>query len=280
MNKRNRVILVMADAVGYQAASDRCGYLGNLVERGLAAKYKVKGELPALSKPMYETIMTGLTPAAHGVTTCEYRGGSTSPNLFSLTRQYNRKNAAAAYGWICELYNGTEVFNKFTDRFRLNNRNGDIDQGIFYMDDFYPDSHVYADADYLLRAFSPDFLLVHPMGADTQGHLHGASSLAYQCSVENSINCLSYYLPFWLGEGYSVLFTADHGMDDLGTHFGDTEQQRNVPLYIVSDAVEKGNFSDHDISQLNIAPLVCSILGIPRAEGMLDPSKEIRGLTV
>jgi hypothetical protein len=44
--------------------------------------------------------------------------------------------------------------------------------------------------------------------------------------------------------------------------------------------VEKGDFSDHDISQLNIAPLVCSILGIPRAEGMLDPSKEIRGLKV
>ena len=37
-------------------------------------------------------------------------------------------------------------------------------------------NHVFADADVLLRRHSPDFLLIHPMNIDNEGHRHGGSS--------------------------------------------------------------------------------------------------------
>lgn len=57
----NKVILVLSDALGYDAAVAGMGYLGHLVDVKLASLYKVIGELPSMSRPMYETIHTGLT---------------------------------------------------------------------------------------------------------------------------------------------------------------------------------------------------------------------------
>lgn len=62
--------------------------------------------------------------------------------------------------------------------------------------------------------------------------------------------------------------TADHGIDELGIHGGNTDIQRTVPLYILSGRVKKGDFTDHIISDLEIAPLVCRLLGIKPSEGM------------
>ena len=269
-----KVILVLIDALGFQAASDRCGYLGHLTEYGQCAKYRVKGELPAVSRPMYETVMTGLPVYRHGITTNAYMGASRFPNIFSLCKQHGLKTAAAAYMWMAELYNGTPAYDVRFDRFQIH-RGGQIDYGIFYCEDAYPDTHLYADGYYLSQAYQPDFLLIHPMGVDFAGHQAGSDSFAYQHAVENSMKALAFYLPIWRQQGYSVVITADHGMDGLGIHCGDTAIQREVPLFILSERVKAGDFSDGMISQLNVAPLVCMLLGIPPGPEMIDPQKHI-----
>ena len=43
---------------------------------------------------------------------------------------------------------------------------------------------------------------------------------------------------------------------------------REVALYIFSDKVENGRFEENYISQLNVAPLVCKLMGVPATEGM------------
>ena len=53
-------------------------------------------------------------------------------------------------------------------------------------------------------------------------------------------------------------------------HGGNEAIQREVPLYIVSDRVVPGDFSDHCISNLNIAPLICDLLCIPRGKAMIE----------
>ena len=56
--------------------------LGHLVEARLASLYKVIGELPSMSRPMYETIHTGLPVFEHGVVSNIVVRRSTKPNVF------------------------------------------------------------------------------------------------------------------------------------------------------------------------------------------------------
>ncbi len=52
----NKVVLILSDALRYDIAVANMGFLGHLVESKLASLYKVTGELPSMSRPMYETI--------------------------------------------------------------------------------------------------------------------------------------------------------------------------------------------------------------------------------
>lgn len=272
----SKVILVMIDALGFESAWDRCGYLGHLVEIKKGAAYRVRGELPAQSRPMYETVLTGLPVSVHGICTNAYTGASTSSNLFSIAKAHKKTTAAAAYKWISELYNQTSAYNERTDRFQLSGGRGDIDQGIFYHDDGYPDSHLYADGDFLARTYRPDFLLIHPMNVDYMGHKAGKGSREYEHAAECTMMYIAWYLDAWREMGYDVLVTADHGMDALGIHYGDTPLQREVPLFVFSDRVQPGNYTDHTISQLLVAPLACALMELPPAPGMQAPFPTIK----
>lgn len=267
MNKK--VILVMIDAQGFDTAVQRAGFFEHLAEAGLAAKYRVQCGLPSSSRPMYETILTGQPVHAHGIYSNQIVRRSRCENLFSLTRAHGRSNAAAAYGWIAELYTDHAPFDLFCDRMCLQG-SGDIDHGIFYCEDAYPDSHLYADAEMLRQMYQPDFMLVHPMNVDDQGHKFTALSREYGHASEISFDQLAVLFDRWRADGYDILITGDHGMDTLGMHGGNEAIQREVPLYIVSDRVVPGDFSDHCISNLNIAPLICDLLCIPRGKAMIE----------
>ena len=60
----SKVILVMSDALRYDIAAKNMGFLGHLVETKQATLYKIIGELPSMSRPMYETIHTGMVTSA------------------------------------------------------------------------------------------------------------------------------------------------------------------------------------------------------------------------
>ena len=78
----NKVILVLSDGLGYDTAVEGMGFLGHLVESKLASLYKVAGELPSISRPMYETIHTGLPSSEHGIVSNSIVRRSTNPNIF------------------------------------------------------------------------------------------------------------------------------------------------------------------------------------------------------
>lgn len=78
------------------------GYLEHLIDYKKGAKYKVKGELPSLSRPMYATLLTGTPVFSHGITTndtlrtldcdnvfslCQKQGGKTRSRRLSLVRR-------------------------------------------------------------------------------------------------------------------------------------------------------------------------------------------------
>lgn len=273
----SKVIFVLADACGYDAATENMGYLEQLKEQGLCAKYRVLGQLPSMSRPMYQTLMTGLPSNIHGTVTNAYRGEGYPENLFQMCSDAGLSTAAAAYHWFSELYNKNGPFQLFTQRYQLDGK-GAIQYGIFYSRDSYPDSHIYADAEFLRCEYNPDFLLIHPMGIDDSGHREGSESDAYKSAVMNNSELISEMLPKWQQAGYDVVITADHGMDKMGMHGGNTHMQREVPLYILSQQLKMGDFTNNTISHLSIAPLICKLLGIEKGNKMQEIEVEIEGL--
>lgn len=265
----SKTILILLDACGFNAATQNLSYLELLTEQNKCAKYRVLGQLPSSSRPMYQTLLTGVPATVHGTVTNAYRGDGYPDNIFRLCRDAGLVTAAAAYNWFAELYNSTGAFQLYNQRYQLNS-SGAIQYGIFYRDDSYPDSHLYADAEFLRTQYHPDFLLIHPMGIDFWGHQKGSESDSYLDTVMNNGEIISTLLPGWLEDDYNIVITADHGMDSLGRHGGNIPMHREVPLYIISKKVGAGDFSLNRISHLSIAPLVCRLLGIPLAEKMQE----------
>lgn len=262
----DKLILVLLDGCCYDTATENLGYLEHLVSVGKGSKFRVMGELPSMSRPMYETLMTGLPVHWHGITNNQMIRGSNQISLFDLCIDHNLTTAAAAYYWISELY-VRAPFRSVADRIQFKT-DFKIQNGIYYFEDHYPDSHVYSDAEYLRQQYQPDFLLVHTMNIDDAGHKFGSNSKEYHSAAAMENIYLSTVLPTWTEAGYQVMVTADHGMNGYHLHGGNSEQQRAVPLYLFSDKIRKKADTDHHISELYIAPIVCRMLGIEPSSGM------------
>ncbi|MDO4494138.1 MAG: alkaline phosphatase family protein [Clostridia bacterium] len=275
---KNKVIFVLVDALGFDVATKHFGLMEHLTEAKKCAKYKMKGELPSISRPMYETLMTGLPVWKHGILSNEIVRPSAFENLFSITKAAGKVNAVAGYMWMLELYGAIgRRFDLSKDRFCLNG-SGDIMHGIFYQSDFYRDDHLFSDADFLMESYQPDFLLIHPMGVDEFGHMHGSDSKEYSAYAAMNCDLIAQRFTRWTELGYQIVVTGDHGMDPLGLHEGNEPIQRDVPLYIVSDRVEGGDFTaDPGVTSLCCAPLTLELLGLPRGKDMIEPNM-IRGL--
>ncbi len=268
----SKVIFVLSDGLRYDTAVAGMGYLGHLVEARLASLYKVIGEVPSMSRPMYETTHTGLTASEHGIVSNLVVRRSTKPNIFQSAVHAGKVTAAAAYWWFSELYNRAP-YDRVMDR-EVDDDSLLIQHGRFYTQDEYPDVELFATAAMLVRRFKPDYLLVHPMGMDYVGQLHGASSAEYRTRATRQDMWLAPHINDWLSGGYTVLLSGDHGMNVDGYHGGTTPDVREVPLFVIRpEAAGKGD-TGQVISQLQIAPTICRLLGVPIPETMRHPPFE------
>ncbi len=256
-----KVILILSDALRYDTAVASMGYLGHLVETRQASLFKVTGELPSMSRPMYETIHTGLPSSQHGVVSNLVVRRSSQPNLFELAQSAGKTTAAAAYYWFSELYNRAP-YDPVEDR-EVDDPSLPIQHGRFYTQDAYPDLESLHTAAMLVRRFQPDYLLLHPMGLDYTGGIYGADSPEYRNHAIHQDMFLSAQLVEWLTGGYTVLVTGDHGISADRSHGGTTPDVREVPLYVIRPELTGKGDSGVTLSQLQIAPTICNLLGIP-----------------
>ncbi|WP_078551815.1 alkaline phosphatase family protein [Bacillus alkalicellulosilyticus] len=263
----SKLAFIMIDGLRYDTAVSHMGYLHHLVENQKASRFKVKSELPAMSRPLYEVLLTGTPPYINGVTNNQVVRLSTQESLFHLTKKHSLRNAVAAYYWVSELYNQAP-FSMVTDRIQ-ENENRPIQYGMFYWEDHYPDSHLFSDAHYLLSQHNPDFLYVHSMNVDDSGHKFTADSKEYRNRVIAVDVILSTVVPKWIEAGYQLIITADHGMTEDGMHGGNSKADREVPLFVISDKTEP-LVHEQEISQLQLAPLACKLLDIPPSPAMQE----------
>jgi predicted AlkP superfamily pyrophosphatase or phosphodiesterase len=262
-----KTIFILIDGCGDAVAKNHFGYLEHMAEAGAMARYTVRGELPSSSRPIYETLLTGLPVSKHGITGNLVCRNSRSQNVFSLCRENDRATAAAAYYWVSELYSHAP-FVRAKTRIQLKTDTS-VQNGIYYFEDSYPDSHVLCDGAYLIGAFAPDFTMIHTMNIDDAGHRFGEGSGEQAACAMKLDAALSASVPVWIKEGYHIVVTSDHGMDEHGTHGGNRESLRVLPLYIYSSRA-RPVMGGETVSQLSVAPLLCHILGIPKGNEMAD----------
>lgn len=90
----SKTILILSDTLRYDAAVESMGYLGHLVESNLASLYKIVGELPSMSRPMYETIRSGLSTSEHGIVDNSVVRLSTKPNVSQAAKDAGKVTVA------------------------------------------------------------------------------------------------------------------------------------------------------------------------------------------
>ncbi|OFV83505.1 MAG: hypothetical protein A2W26_01095 [Acidobacteria bacterium RBG_16_64_8] len=256
-----KAVMVVSDALRDDTARRQMGYLEHLVEASRATRYTVVAELPTMSRPLYETLHTGVPVSVHGVTNNLVVRRSIVPNVFEHAVAHGRSTGASAYGWFSELYNRVP-YDRILDR-EVDDPTLGIQHGRFYMEDNMPDREVFLAGATIVGKFQPDYVLIHPMGMDYLGEAHGADSPEYRNNAIFQDMALANLIPAWLERGYTVLVTADHGINTDKLHGGTLPDVRHVPLYwIPVDGKGEGD-TGRQISQLGVAPSLCRLLDLP-----------------
>ena len=264
----NKMILVLSDALRYDVAKDNMGFLGHLVEKKLATLYKIDGELPSMSRPMYETIHTGMPSSEHGIVANSIVRLSNKPNLFQTLKQAGKVTAAAAYYWYSELYNRAP-YDRINDK-EVDDESLNIQHGRFYTEDEYPDVELFASAAHLVRTHSPDYLLIHPMGMDYHGETFGSDSREYRNHAIYQDSRLAPLILEWKERGYTIIVTGDHGINRDGGHGGTTPEQRVVPFYVIPAHGRGRGLVDEPMSHFRIAPTILKFLSVPIPKSMKE----------
>lgn len=271
----SKVILFVCDALRDDIAAQHMGYLEHLVEAKKATRWTVIGELPSMSRPMYETLHTGVTSSVHGVVNNSVARTSIMPNVFKLAVEAGKTTAAAAYYFFSELYNRAPY--DIVRDFQTDDESLPIQHGRFYRSDEFPDLELFALGAMLMTRFTPDYLLIHPGGLDLIGEREGGDSQAYRKQVIYHDDKISSMLPKAHALGYTVLVTGDHGISDSaavgvgGVHGGPLAQARRVPLYFLPPDMTGCGRIEEPVSQLSVAPTVLSLLGLAQPDTMTAP---------
>jgi predicted AlkP superfamily pyrophosphatase or phosphodiesterase len=118
-----------------------------------------------------------------------------------------------------------------------------------------------AQANTLVRQFSPDYMLIHMCAGDTLGHLYTSDSPEYRRQAWTSDNALARVMPNWLDLGYQIFVTADHGMNTDGQHGGNESLTRDVAFYYFGQLPNTVN-TDEVLDQRRVAPTIFQTIGV------------------
>lgn len=261
-----KVILVILDALGHDAAVENCGWLEGLVESRQARRWRMRSALPSLSAPIYETLHTGTPPAVHGIRSNDHVPLSKGPHVFGVARAAGRKTAAVAHYFFSELYNRSP-WQALRDA-EVDDPDLAIQHGRFYSERGYQKFNLQLPSEHdlcvrttlAIRRHQPDYLLLHSFSIDAVGHGYGADSREYRKQVWMVDNALAEFLHLWTEAGYRVLITADHGMTPDGRHGGNSEAERMVAFYDVGHP--EGGVAEATADQLAVAPTILKLMGL------------------
>ncbi|CAG9859115.1 unnamed protein product [Phyllotreta striolata] len=112
---------------------------------------------------------------------------------------------------------------------------------------------------------SGNVYFLHLLGIDTAGHGYKPHSSQYEDNiklVDSRIETITKLFNTVYNESENVfVFTADHGMTDWGSHGTGTDHETQTPLIAWGAGVRRNN-TRQDVKQIDLAPLLASLIGI------------------
>jgi predicted AlkP superfamily pyrophosphatase or phosphodiesterase len=259
-----RVVLVLIDGLcpdGLREASTPV--IDGLAVGGFFDAH-VRTVMPSISLPCITSLITGVSPAQHGVLTNEWLPSQPlRPGLFDLVHAAGG-SAASFYNW---------------EPLRDLSRPGALTASWFRATCDDPlgggDRELTEAAADWLRASPSTLTFVYLGNADVAGHAYGWMSKVYLEAVANADRCVGRVLEC-VDERTVVLVTSDHGGHEQ-VHGTDCPEDMTVPWVIAGPGVDVDHTSARPISILDVAPTVLSLLGIQVPSGMTGAPVAVAG---
>jgi predicted AlkP superfamily pyrophosphatase or phosphodiesterase len=227
---RRKALLVGIDGLRIDVAleSGAAPALAGLVARG--ALHRMSMAAPTWSGPGWSTILTGATPAEHGVVDNSFHGNTLSRNVDLLSRAFyadQSRSTFAAVSWppLADPAGPGPVISTRLDQQRSGQQRIVIRDGETY-GYRYGDGEIAAFARLALRDAGPDVSFVYLGEVDEAGHLYGGASPEYRAALRRVDDHLAELLAIVekraaaQDEDWLVGITTDHGHLDEGGHGG------------------------------------------------------------
>ena len=146
-----------------------------------------------------------------------------------------------------------EMFGSYIDRMRPD------PEGVAIDVDFNPQT--FRDARELL-AEKPNFMVAHFVTPDHQGHAYTLRSERYRAHLAD-FDAQLFRLLGELDPTWTVIATSDHGALDSGTHGGDVEVARRVPVFAYGPGIAPRVKLAGRLDQADLAGTMAALLGVP-----------------
>ena len=240
------VILISIDGMRPDAI-DKTEY-GNYLKTISSYSLSVKTVNPSITLPCHTSMLYGVEPSVHGITTNTYTPSENiGKSIFDCLNDKSLKSVAF-YNWKelgdiinetsveTKTYIGGEIYgweqanNSLANEFISYIKNNDFDFAFLYL----------------------GFL-------DEWGHRYGWLSNEYFYALEESLKIVKEVIET-APQSASIILTSDHGGHDKG-HGSTLPEDMTIPLYAIGDFFEKGNKLDN-LSMLNVAPTVLKLLNV------------------
>ncbi|KAM9329980.1 GPI ethanolamine phosphate transferase 2 [Gastrophryne carolinensis] len=244
-------------------------YITHLIEKGTTHSFIAKATAPTVTMPRIKALMTGSIPGFIDIVVNLNSQELQEDNLIWQAKQAGKN--IFFYGddtWI-------KLFPKHFVEY-------DGTTSFFVSDFTEVDNNVTRHLDDVLKRDDWDMLILHYLGLDHIGHLTGPHS--------HLIGPKLYEMDIVLKKIHSVLalkdedtfpnlivICGDHGMSEVGSHGGSSDEEVQTPLVLISSAFQntagQGKVPEI-IEQTDLAPTLALSLGLPISKsslGMLIP---------
>eukprot|EP00026_Physarum_polycephalum_P001772 Phypoly_transcript_01774.p1 GENE.Phypoly_transcript_01774~~Phypoly_transcript_01774.p1 ORF type:complete len:943 (+),score=86.23 Phypoly_transcript_01774:272-3100(+) len=240
--------------------------------------FKMRVQLPSMSVPNWMTILTGAPPEATGVLGNLLVPETKFDSIFKEAQNFQLNRGLTGSPWFSAIVDSTLPFL---------GGDGTIPTSLGA---FGRESSDFADkeranvARYAMTEHNYSLFLAHFSDIDIQGHCCGVTEKynhknTYYAAASNKTAILSDILQ-WLDNDTTLFIVSDHGHVDRGGHGGVDKSMMTVPLaifkknsYLADRSFDGPRFSpqpknydlgeDEYYSNMDLAPTICAILGIP-----------------
>lgn len=266
-----RAILFVLDGLRADTAMTMPTLVG-LRERGNAFIARV-GQ-PSLSLPGWTAMLTGAWQEVSGVTSNWYPDVVPIDSVISLAHQHGLRTAVVgdrAWRQLFGAHTNHGAYVRWEKKLgageELNDPQYIVGPANYYDDAriMSSDGELAAAAARIWRVQQPELMIVHLSTPDNFGHGYGGTSPQYINGAAFTDGLVRDILQVVDFSDTAVVVTSDHGHLDEGGHGGAEEIVVQSPLILAGAGVaaDDGDGYSGTVSQVDIAPTLCALLGLP-----------------